>query len=225
MYKFKEDGTINIVLSGRVTKGTWEYDPTDKTIIISASDQSYMVHPGMYDDMLLALQVDGTNECSFLIEENNSKNFAPKTYSELLLFFEEKERKALEEEKRIILVKIQEKEREERDIEIQQAFVTFLKDRKISNQFTKEKALFFSVILALSITSIVYFASKRIIAEMCALALTSFLPIYGLTYMISSIFYNKKIIKSLDEFVNLPQYKNKIDDKLLNKLKEANQLK
>ena len=76
VYKFKEDGTINIVLSGRVTKGTWEYDPTDKTIIISASGHSYMVHPGMYDDMLLALQVDGTNECSFLIEENNSQKFA-----------------------------------------------------------------------------------------------------------------------------------------------------
>lgn len=84
VYKFKEDGTINIVLSGRVTRGTWEYDPTDKTIIISASDQSYMVHPGMYDDLLLALQVDGTNECSFLIEENNSQDFAPKTYSELM---------------------------------------------------------------------------------------------------------------------------------------------
>ena len=108
VYKFKEDGTINIVLSGRVTRGTWEYDPTDKTIIISASDQSYMVHPGMYDDMLLALQVDGTNECSFLIEENNSKYFAPKTYSDLMLFFEEKERKALEEEERIRLLKEEE---------------------------------------------------------------------------------------------------------------------
>jgi len=190
VYKFKEDGTINIVLSGRVTRGTWEYDPTDKTIIISASDQSYMVHPGMYDDLLLALQVDGTNECSFLIEENNSQDFAPKTYSELMLFFEEKEKKALEEEKRIILVKIQEKEREEKDKEIMQAFETFLKDRNISKQYTKGKAIIISIILALSITSIVYFASKRIIAEMCALALASFLPIYALTYMISSIFYN-----------------------------------
>lgn len=108
VYKFKEDGTINIVLSGRVTRGTWEYDPTDKTIIISASDQSYMVHPGMYDDMLLAFQVDGTNECSFLIEENNSKDFAPKTYSDLMLYFEEKERKVLEEEKRILLLKEEE---------------------------------------------------------------------------------------------------------------------
>lgn len=108
VYKFKEDGTINIVLSGRVTRGTWEYDPSDKTIIISASNQSYMVHPGMYDDMLLALQVDGTDQCSFLIEENNSQKFAPKTYSDLMLFFKEKERKVLEEEERIRLLKEEE---------------------------------------------------------------------------------------------------------------------
>lgn len=42
VYKFKEDGTINIVISGRVTKGTWEYDPSDKTIIISSGEQSFM---------------------------------------------------------------------------------------------------------------------------------------------------------------------------------------
>lgn len=96
VYKFKEDGTINVVLSGRVTRGTWEYDPTDKTIIISASNQSYMVHPAIYDGLLLALQVDGTNECSFLIEENNSQNFVPKTYDELMLFFADKETKIIE---------------------------------------------------------------------------------------------------------------------------------
>ena len=128
VYKFKEDGTINIVLSGRVTKGTWEYDPSDKTLIISASDQSYMVHPGMYDNMLLALQVDGTNECSFLIEENNSRDFAPKSYSELMLFFDEKERKVLEE-KNWKIIKAEQVKREKgtkrREEEIVKEFVAF----------------------------------------------------------------------------------------------------
>ena len=43
-------------------------------------------------------------------------------------------------------------------------------------------------------------------------------------FLFVSAFYNNKITKLLDEFVNLPQYKDKINNKLLNKLKEVNQL-
>ena len=222
VYKFKEDGTINIILSGRVTKGNWEYDPSDKTIIISASDQSYMVHPGMYDDMLLALQVDGTDQCSFLIEENNSKNFAPQTYSDLMLFFEEKEKKALEEEKRIILVKIQEKEREEKDKEILQAFETFIKDNKIHNNKIWKTAFLFTFVFAAVVSLVLYYYIRHIgiLSMFFLLLLFFYLPIF----LFVSAFYNNKITKLLDEFVNLPQYKDKINNKLLNKLKEVNQL-
>lgn len=103
VYKFKEDGKLQIILSGVVTLGTWEYDPTDKTLIISVPGQSFMVHPGIYEDTLLGLQVDGTNQCAFLIEENNANYFAPKTYSELIGYFEQKERTRLEEERRVQL--------------------------------------------------------------------------------------------------------------------------
>jgi hypothetical protein len=187
-----------------------------------------MVHPGMYDDMLLALQVDGTNKCSFLIEENNSKNFAPKTYSELMLFFEEKERKALEEEKRIILVKIQEKEREEKDKEILQAFETFLKDRKVKKYNLWKTALLISFVLAIVISIFLYYYYLNkyfsYFEWLFVWIIGLFLPIYAPTFLIGSVFHNKKIVELLDEFASLPQYKDKIDDKLLNKLKEANQL-
>lgn len=96
LYKFREDGSIYIILSGCVTKGTWEYDPSDKSLIITAANQSYMVHPGMHEDILMALQIDGTEECAFLIEENNAQNFAPKSRTELIQYFEEKERKLIE---------------------------------------------------------------------------------------------------------------------------------
>lgn len=113
IYKFKEDGTIRIILSGRVTSGTWEYDPGDKSMIISASDQSIMVHPGIYEGILMGFQVDGTDECAFLIEENNAQSFSPKTMTELIEYFQAKEKKAIEEANERALIEQQNKEREE----------------------------------------------------------------------------------------------------------------
>ncbi len=100
LYKFREDGTIYIILSGCATKGTWEYDPSDKSMIITAANQSYMVHPGMHEDILMALQIDGTEECAFLIDENNALKFAPKTRTELIQYFENKEQKKLQEKQK-----------------------------------------------------------------------------------------------------------------------------
>ena len=100
LYIFQEDGTLLITYSGRVTHSTWQYIAANKSIVISAGQQSYMVHPAFMDNVLFALQVDGTNECAFLIDENNAQSFAPRSYTALMGYFEEKERRALEEERR-----------------------------------------------------------------------------------------------------------------------------
>ena len=100
LYIFQEDGTLLITYSGRVTHSTWQYIAANKSIVISAGEQSYMVHPAFMDNVLFALQVDGTNECAFLIDENNAQSFAPRSYTALMGYFEEKERKVLEEERR-----------------------------------------------------------------------------------------------------------------------------
>jgi len=142
VYKFKEDGTIKIILSGRVTTGTWEYDPSDKTLEIAAGDQAYMVHPGLYEDMLLALQVDGTDNCAFLIEENNAQNFEPKTYTELIGYFQEKERReiAAEEERKLQLQRA-EKERLRLQIEQEQqrkeAIERQKREEQLKDSFTR----------------------------------------------------------------------------------------
>ena len=254
VYKFKEDGTINIVLAGRVTKGTWEYDPSDKTIIISASDQSYMVHPGMYDDMLLALQVDGTDNCAFFIEEDNSKNFAPKTYSELMLFFEEKERKALEEERRIRLLKEEEERARRRaEEEAEQKRIEDAKRRELRKK--EEDRIIADFRLFLREKHYKYHGCLYVMIIETAFGIILFLfigaIIFGLSYLLNVIFHvplgytiliaifllgiffaatiNRahKIFEDywypfqrlLEEFVNLPQYKDKIDYELMKKLK------
>ena len=257
VYKFKEDGTINIVLSGRVTRGTWEYDPTDKTIIISASDQSYMVHPGMYDDMLLALQVDGTNECSFLIEENNSKDFAPKTYSDLMLFFEEKEKKSLEEEERIRLLKEEEEKarikaeeeaelkrieeekrralREEEDDRIIADFRLFLRENHYkSHGCLYIYGLYFLFLIFVVLLGMGFFYCLAYLLNVIFhvdIGLSVLLAMVFSVYLMRVVFkYGEKSFGNhffcfdslLKEFVNLPQYKDKIDDSLYCRLENQN---
>ncbi len=115
LYIFQEDGTLYITLSGKVSNGTWKYIPANKSIIISANKQSYMVHAAFIDDCIFALQVDGTKEYAFLIDERNKQNFLPKTYSDVINYFIAKEKKYLEEQKRLqMLILQQEKEEEER---------------------------------------------------------------------------------------------------------------
>ena len=98
LYIFQEDGTLYITLSGKVSNGTWQYITANKSIIISANNQSYMVHAAFMDDCIFALQVDGTEEYAFLIDEQNQQNFLPKTYSDVINYFVAKEQKYLKEE-------------------------------------------------------------------------------------------------------------------------------
>lgn len=115
LYIFQEDGTLYITLSGKVNNGTWQYIPANKSIIISANNQSYMVHAAFMDDCIFALQVDGTEEYAFLIDEQNQQNFLPETYSDVINYFIAKEQKTLEEERRQqLLILQQEKEEKER---------------------------------------------------------------------------------------------------------------
>ena len=223
VYKFKEDGTINIVLSGRVTRGTWEYDPTDKTIIISASKQSYMVHPGMYDDMLLALQVDGTNQCSFLIEENNRKNFAPKTYSDLMLFFEEKE---IEYENNIGKIERQINSEEELEQMIISNFLLFINDKplfKIHNYIIKKEIMgcnsYFLIIISFLIAAVIQiiFDFPRTYYNLIIYFLLFLFLIVSFIDILITFIYSNKFV---NEFIKTSPYKDKIDYTLRVKLEE-----
>lgn len=99
LYIFQEDNTLLISLSGRVTKGTWEYVSANRSLIITAQNESYMLHVAFMDNVLFAMQVDGTQKYSFMIDENNRTSFKPRTLNELQCYFEEKEQAKLLEER------------------------------------------------------------------------------------------------------------------------------
>lgn len=153
-YKFKEDGSMIIVLSGRISRGNWEYDPNDNTIEIYSANEAYMVHPSLLQDILV-LNIDGTRDCAFLVDENDSEKYPFSTYSGLIEYFENEERKRIEEEKEAErLLEQQKKEIEEqerqailqRNLELErerqwkiiyEEFINFLKE----NNYQKSRRL------------------------------------------------------------------------------------
>lgn len=92
VYIFQTDGSLIISIKGRVSYSTWKYISANQSIIITSGEQSYMVKPAFVDGNILALQVDGTDEYAFLIDEQKFKELVFKTYNDILKYFVEKER-------------------------------------------------------------------------------------------------------------------------------------
>ena len=67
-------------------------------LVISFKEQSYMLHPSFKDDVIFALQQDGTERFVFMIEENQSNFFHPKSLKRALPpILRNKERRSIEE--------------------------------------------------------------------------------------------------------------------------------
>lgn len=90
LYIFNEDGTLDVSFGGRVTEGKWRYVSANKSIIVSANSESFMLDPAFIDNAIFALKLNGTDQYVFMIDENNTASFAPSTYKELMEYFEGK---------------------------------------------------------------------------------------------------------------------------------------
>lgn len=118
LYIFQENGNLIASVNGNVLNGNWQYISANKSIVISFKEQSYMLHPSFFDKTIFALQQDGTNKYAFMIDEKQSQSFQPKTLTELKSYFENIERKKIEEEQhRRKLLAEQQRANEQRRIE------------------------------------------------------------------------------------------------------------
>jgi hypothetical protein len=102
LYIFQPNNQCYVTSNGIGIQGNWEYITANKSLIINVNKSVLMLHPVFMDDNLLTLNLDGTNQYSFLIEEENNENFAPKTLSQLMNYFENKERLAQEADRKRI---------------------------------------------------------------------------------------------------------------------------
>lgn len=112
VYIFQEDGSLIISVDGRVTKANWQYIAANRSLLIEVTEQSYMLRPFFQDNFLFTLQLDGTREFSFLMNEKQMKSFPIQSLSDLTLYLQNKEQFLLEQEKRRWAIEQKAKEEE-----------------------------------------------------------------------------------------------------------------
>lgn len=80
---FREKGKLLLITSGIAQDATWEFVPEDRSIIIDNGEQRKNFQPAFYDDCLLVLQVDGTDESLLLIDCQRAIPFAFRNLQEI----------------------------------------------------------------------------------------------------------------------------------------------
>ena len=81
VYIFMEDGKLVISSNGLVEMGTWMYVPANQSLVLTGK-QNYLVHPVICNN-ILALIVDGTNQCAFLLDDTKRELDAVKSLQNL----------------------------------------------------------------------------------------------------------------------------------------------
>jgi len=100
LFIFNTDGTLLITLNGKVVKSSWQYIPANSSVLITTDDETTMFRPAFYDKIIFALQQDGVERYLFMIDEQQKSIFPEITLGALEKYFEEKERKVLEVERK-----------------------------------------------------------------------------------------------------------------------------
>lgn len=116
IYKFREDGTVLISVNGIGSESRWKFDPVDNSVEINADGRIYTFIAAFVEGVVFALQLDGTDEYTFLIDQANQSSFTPKTKSELIGYFDRKEKLLqMEEEEKAARLALERKMKAEAD--------------------------------------------------------------------------------------------------------------
>jgi hypothetical protein len=68
VYIFRQNNELLISQNGKVEKAKWEY-LDHNSLLIDKKDESYLFKQGFFDENVLALKIDGTEEYAFLVNE------------------------------------------------------------------------------------------------------------------------------------------------------------
>ena len=71
VYIFRNNGQLLISNNGIVEKGSWEY-LGNKSLLIETTEGSYLLKHVFFDQNIIALQLDSTNNYAFFVNENKS---------------------------------------------------------------------------------------------------------------------------------------------------------
>lgn len=70
VYVFRSNNELLISKNGRVEMGNWEHMGSN-SLLIGQPDGDYLFRQGFFDENVLALKIDGLDEYSLLINQNN----------------------------------------------------------------------------------------------------------------------------------------------------------
>lgn len=164
LYIFNEDGTLDVSFGGRVTEGKWRYVSANKSIIVSANSESFMLDPAFIDNAIFALKLNGTDQYVFMIDENNTASFAPSTYKELMGYFDEKLNRAIAiEEAKVRKIKEERIKNEEKKLELyyQQKWIREKLPRNIYERYRRNYRMSFMLPIIIVIIFIFFACAFR----------------------------------------------------------------
>lgn len=70
VYIFRSNNELLVSTNGKVEKAKWEYIG-NKSLLIDKADESYLFKHGFFDENILALKVDSSDEYAVFVNESN----------------------------------------------------------------------------------------------------------------------------------------------------------
>lgn len=89
VFMFRSNAELLIVVNGKVNKGKWELLP-NKTLLIDMGSESYLYNSAFVENQLLALNLDGANDCLIMIEEGLKNELALNSVDKIDNYLENK---------------------------------------------------------------------------------------------------------------------------------------
>ena len=89
VFMFRSNAELLIVVNGKVNKGKWELLP-NKALLIDMGSESHLYNSAFVENQLLALNLDGANDCLIMIEEGLKNELALNSIDRLDNYLENK---------------------------------------------------------------------------------------------------------------------------------------
>ena len=138
---FLENGKLRVSINGITTSGTWELFVEDKSVHIMYEGQKngILLKPKFDANGILAMQLDGTNNYSFLIDKKSDNLNNIKTLSDLNNFYKQIEQAEEEKEKqKQLLIEARKAEEERERIRLEYERAEQAKQRKLEEKRLEE---------------------------------------------------------------------------------------
>lgn len=170
LFIFERDGTLIVSRNGVVSKQRWSYIKATKAILIDNAQQSFLLHPAFIDNVIFALNQDGTQHHLFMIDEGQAEQFQMLTLARLQQYFESKV-----EQKQLDLKRLEEEEQERINRKLAN------KEIELKTASLRRKQTF----LDLEILLILFVVGACCLVPICIFNLTSLITVLDILFFLA----------------------------------------